>query len=363
MMSDKKAKLKNLRDSIAAIDEQLLRQLEVRAEKSLQIHRLLEGEPVQADPGYRSKLKQLLQQAGQALPKESLARIFEEVFAAARALEEPVKVACMGPEGAFSGLVAKQQFGASVTLLECATVAEALEQVVRGRAAYAVFPFESSVDGLVQSSIRELERTDLVMVAERAMPATYDLVATEESPRIETIFTTASAHAACELFLEREFPEAKVVDVRSPARAVSGTVDNDNSAALIPAPTGRAESLTPLRSNVGDMADMHFRYGVAGNRPAPRSGHDTTCLLLSVDDSPGALYDVLRHLAERRINMKKLQSWPVADQAWHYVFYVEIAGHPSDRPVVTALEAVKRSTKYFRLLGSFPSRVAPPDSV
>jgi chorismate mutase/prephenate dehydratase len=44
----------------------------------------------------------------------------------------------------------------------------------------------------------------------------------------------------------------------------------------------------------------------------------------------------------------------VQHEAWDYVFYVEVGGHVSDRPVVTALEAVKRSTKYLKVLGSFP---------
>jgi chorismate mutase / prephenate dehydratase len=86
-----------------------------------------------------------------------------------------------------------------------------------------------------------------------------------------------------------------------------------------------------------------------------RSGHDTTCLLFSVDDSPGALFDVLRHFAERGINLKRLQSRPVHGAGWDYLFYVEVSGHITDRAVVTALEAVKRATKYLRVLGSFPS--------
>ena len=99
---------------------------------------------------------------------------------------------------------------------------------------------------------------------------------------------------------------------------------------------------------------MSFRYAIAGARPAIRSGKDTTCLLFSVDDSPGALFDVLRHFAERGVNLKKLQSRPVSGKGWDYVFYVEVSGHVTDRPLVTALEAVKRGTKYLKVLGSFP---------
>jgi chorismate mutase/prephenate dehydratase len=75
--------------------------------------------------------------------------------------------------------------------------------------------------------------------------------------------------------------------------------------------------------------------------------------LIGVDTSPGSLFDVLRHFAERGINLRKLQSRPAQRETWDYVFYVEIGGHVSDRPVVTALESIKRNTKYLRVLGSF----------
>jgi len=64
---------------------------------------------------------------------------------------------------------------------------------------------------------------------------------------------------------------------------------------------------------------------------------------------------VLGHFAERGINLKKIQSRPVRGDSWDYIFYVEVSGHVTDRAVVTAMEAVKGSTKYLKLLGSFPT--------
>jgi chorismate mutase/prephenate dehydratase len=97
-----------------------------------------------------------------------------------------------------------------------------------------------------------------------------------------------------------------------------------------------------------------MRFAIASARPAMRSGNDVTCILFSVDDQPGSLFGVLRHFAERGVNLKKLQSRPVSHPSWDYVFYVELGAHVTERPVVTALEAIKRTTKYLKVLGSFP---------
>ncbi len=288
------------------------------------------------------------------LPVQDQRAVFRQIRAAGRALEQPARVAYLGPEGGFCHLTAKAHFGASTSYVECVTVGDAFDEVVRARSAYAVFPFESSLDGLVMGSINALEQTDLVLVAERTTAATYDLMShTANIADIEKVYATAAAHAACELFLDRELPKVTVIDVRSPIVAADLTRGDHGSAALVPKQCGTDAELEVVRGNVSDASDMSFRYAIASGTPAMRSGKDHTCLLFSVDDTPGALFDVLRHFAERGVNLKRLQSRPVSGKGWDYVFYVEVSGHVTDRPLVTALEAVKRGTKYLRVLGSF----------
>ena len=86
---------------------------------------------------------------------------------------------------------------------------------------------------------------------------------------------------------------------------------------------------------------------------AGRSGSDATALVFSVHDKPGALLDVLKVFADRDINVSKIQSRPSPDDAWVYLFFVEISGHATDRAVVTAFEEVKRMTRFFKVLGSY----------
>jgi chorismate mutase / prephenate dehydratase len=356
-MADAKREIAELREQIAAIDRQLLERLEARAKLSRDIHAELEGEPASSDLAEREALQKIEAAMTGALPVESVRAIFQQIRAEARAIEQPVRVAYVGPEGGFCHELAKSYFGASAQFVESGSATEAFDEVVRGRAVFAVFPFESSTDGLVQPAITALAQTELVMVAERAAQATYALMSrTGNLSDVDKVYATAIAHTACERFLARELPKVSVIDVRSPIVAAQLAQEDHGSAAIVPERCGAAAELMVARSNVGDASDLRFRYGVASARPGMRSGNDTTCLLFSVDDSPGALFDVLRHFAERGINLKKLQSRPVQSESWDYVFYVEVSGHVTDRPVVTALEAVKRSTKYLKVLGSFPTQ-------
>jgi chorismate mutase/prephenate dehydratase len=279
------------------------------------------------------------------------------VAAAGRALERPTTVAYVGPEGGFCHHMVRSHFGGGTTLVECVTVADVLQEVLRKRAVYGTFPFDSSVDGLIVPAVSALAETDLVLVAERTQPAALCLMTapgTADAP-IERVVATSASHAASELFRKRELPDAIVLDVRSPVEAARIVRADPQSGAIVPEACGLEQGLTSRKANVGNEPDLRYRYGIVGSRPASRSANDTTCLLFSLDDAPGTLFQVLRHFAERGINLKKIQSRPVRGASWDYVFYVEVAGHVTDRPVVTALEAVKGDTRYLKILGSFPT--------
>ena len=94
---------------------------------------------------------------------------------------------------------------------------------------------------------------------------------------------------------------------------------------------------------------------MVGARPSSRTGDDVTSLVFSVQDAPGSLLDVLKVFAERGINLSNIQSHPVEGQTWQYLFYVDMAGHFTDRPLVMAFEEMKRITRFFKVLGSYPA--------
>jgi len=351
---DSKNRLAEVRARISGLDRELAQKLVDRAKLSKEIRALFEpgGPPPEPE---REELRIADEFPEGELPKDALRSILAEVAATGRAIERPVRVAYFGQEGGFCHQMARRHFGLTAALTECGTIADALEEVQRQRATFCAFPFESSVDGLTLPAVFALAETDLVLVAERTIPAMYCLMNTSgDGSGITKLYATSAGHAASERFRKREYPNAAILDVLSPLEAAKMAREAD-SAAILPEACGREAGLVVAKANVGDEPELKYRYAIIGTRPTSRTGSDTTCLLFSLDDAPGTLFQVLRHFAERGINLKKIQSRPVRGKSWDYIFYVEVSGHMTDRPVVTALEAVKGSTKYLKLLGSFPT--------
>lgn len=363
-MTDRRREVQELREKIAKVDSEIRERLDARARLSLEIHSLVEAEPPGANGTEREWLDRVSAGAPPSaspaggMPEASLKAIFRAIRAAGRAIEQPVRVAVAGAEGGFCYQVALEVFGATTQIIEAPSADGALSEVTRNRAAFAVFPLESSVEGVMQSALLTLAETDIMLVGERVAGATYELMSlVRDRAQLERIYLTAAAHAACQSYLDKELPQATVIDVRSPRVAADLARESEASGAIVPEPTGAKAGLDVLQVNVSDIADLKYRYAIAGQRPAARTGHDVCSMLFATDNQPGALYEILRHFAERGINMRKLQTLQVRRDGFDFYFYAEIHGHASDRPVVTALEAVKRSVRYFRLLGSFPSGI------
>jgi chorismate mutase/prephenate dehydratase len=224
-----------------------------------------------------------------------------------------------------------------------------------------VLPYESLQEGPLFPTIQEIAAAELKLVGERQLGQAVVLVNRSGNPAdIEKIYAHPPDHVACVRYLEANHAQAAVVDVRSPILALDLAAENHGSAAIVPRGLIGTRDLRVARENIGDEGEVRVRYGIISKLPAQRTGADATAVLFSVQDNPGALYDILHHFKERNCNLRRIQSRPVAGEGWSYLFYVEVSGHVTDRSLVAALEEIKRETKQLKVVGSFPLEI--PDT-
>jgi chorismate mutase / prephenate dehydratase len=352
-MTDRRRELEDLRRQMAEADTDILRGLQRRAQLAKQIGTLGPSAPSSV-VGEREQLALLEKMAADELPGEVVRSVFREIRAATASLERPSRVAYVGPEGGFAHVAAQSQFGLGAALSPADAVDLAIDEVTRQRADFAVIPLETSVEGALQTSIEALSATELSLAAKIEIAASLSVMGrASHASEIEKVYVYATDRLACQKYLASQ--RAAVVEVRSPLAACQACLQDPTGAAIAAETVGQQAGLVAIQTNVGDRADMRVRYGVIAARPTQRSGSDTTALIFGVHDAPGALFDVLKHFAERGINLKTIHSRPKQGENWNYLFYVEVSGHVTDRGVVTALEEIKRGTRLLKVLGSFPS--------
>src|SRR5580700_3055196 len=353
-MAEGKREVEELRAEMARLDAQLLGTLEKRAKASKKIGELRKGQPVALPMGDRAALHALVARSSGELPTDAVREIFREIFGACLALELPVKVAYLAPDGGSAHAAARGRFGASSNLVAVETTAAAIEEVTRDRTEFAVVPLETRADGPVHGTIEALTECDLKIVGTIEETWSLHLVnRTGNLSDVEKVYATAADRAGCSRFLHSLGPRVAVMDLKSPLHACQIAVEDHGAGALANEVFAASLGLEVARRNVLDEGDHRIRYAIVGRRPASRTGNDLTSFVFSVDDAPGALLDVLKQFAERGISLVKIHSRPVEGRSWAYLFFVEVVGHATDRNLVTALEDVKRLAKFFKVLGSY----------
>jgi chorismate mutase / prephenate dehydratase len=96
------------------------------------------------------------------------------------------------------------------------------------------------------------------------------------------------------------------------------------------------------------------RFAAIGKRQAGPTGRDKTSVMFFLADRPGALYKSLGALAERGINMTRIESRPMKTRNWEYLFFTDIEGHEQDAGVREALQEMEKQCVLLKRLGSYP---------
>ena len=109
-----------------------------------------------------------------------------------------------------------------------------------------------------------------------------------------------------------------------------------------------------IAQEIEDNPNNFTRFFILSHQDSPPSGNDKTSIVFSVKHKPGALYESLKELAARNINLTKIESRPTRQKPWEYNFYLDFEGHREDKAAQEALETLEKTTLFLKVLGSYP---------
>jgi len=353
--------LSPLRERIDALDRELLRLISARA--------ALAGEvaAVKSANGdrrfYRPEreaaiLRHIRERNPGPLDGEEITRLFREIMSACLALEQPLAVAFLGPEGTFTQAAALKHFGHSIRAVPVGDIADVFREVEAGACAYGVVPVENSTEGVVSHTLDLFMGSPLKIAGEVTLRIHHHLMSREpDLADIRTLFSHQQSLAQCRGWLDRHLPGAERVAVGSNAQAAAMAAAEAGSAAVAGEATAGIYDLKVLARRIEDEPGNTTRFLVLAREDSPASGRDKTSLLLTCRNEPGGLYRLLAPLAEHRISMTRIESRPSRRGIWDYVFYIDILGHRDEALVGKALRQLEDASLYFKILGSYPEAV------
>lgn len=357
-MNQDDSQLKQHRDQIDAIDEQLLALVNQRAAHASEIGRLKGGGPIYRPEREAQVLRRLLELNQGPLPDPAISSIFRSVMSHCRTLEKALTVAFLGPQGTFSEEAANKQFGGLSAPLQCLSIDEVFRVVEAEQADYGVVPVENSTEGAVGRTLDLLTSTQLHICGEITLPVHHNLLSTStQMDDIQTVYSHSQSLAQCHAWLHQHLPHANLQAVSSNAEAARLAAEQPACAAIASERAADIFQLQTLALHIEDDPKNTTRFLVLAKHAVAASGHDKTSLLIATKNIPGAMVSILEPLASNQVSMSKFESRPAKAGLWEYVFFVDIEGHQSDPQVQRALQAIEARASLLKVLGSYPQAV------
>ncbi len=368
-IDDSSIVLGELRDKIDGIDQKIGELISQRANCAMQVAEVKQreagDEPVNFYRPEREAqvLRRAMERNQGPLKDEEFARLFREIMSACLALENPVKVAYLGPEGTYTQQAALKHFGKSAVAISQSAIDEVFREVESGAVQYGVVPVENSSGGVVSHTLDSFVESNVKICGEVVLRIHHHLLVSDvtKTEDISRIYSHPQSFAQCRKWLDAHFPKAERIPVSSNSEAAKRVKSEWNSAAIAGEIAAELYSLTSHSHNIEDQPDNSTRFliigGDIGGETVMDSGEDKTSIVVATKNEPGALHQLLEPFHRHGIDLTRVETRPSPTGTWNYVFFIDFSGHTNDQSIKDALSDISARASDLKVLGSYPKGV------
>ena len=288
-------------------------------------------------------------------PTRVAAQIKTALAAGGEVFPQTGLVACQGVEGANSQ-VACDRLLPRGNIVYVKTFDAVVSAVESGLCKFGVLPIENSSNGSVRAVYELLQNHKLSIVRSTRLCIRHELLALPgvKMSDITEIYSHQQAIGQCSKFLNG-LNGVHVIPCDNTAMAAKMVAESGNrhAAAISSHPCAALYGLETLNDSIQDSDNNYTRFICVSKDPVIYAGANRISLIVSTDNKPGALYEILSKLAALGINMTKLESCPVTGRNFEFIFFLEIEASVQDPSVMAMLQELERNCSGFQYLGSY----------
>ncbi|GAB3379741.1 prephenate dehydratase [Spongiibacter taiwanensis] len=370
---EKPVDLNTLRNQIDDIDSQIHRLLNQRARCAQQVAEVKLREHASAaqfeSSGESSSSQQLLfyrpEREAQVLKRvkdanegpladDTVAYIFREIMSACLALEKPLDVAFLGPEGTFTQAAAIKHFGHAINSVPKASIDSVFRDVEAGRCNYGVVPVENSTEGMVALTLDAFINSPLKICGEVDLRIRLQLMQKDADQQITKIIAHQQALAQCRRWLDAHYPGIPRQAVSSNGEAAKMAAADTSIAAVAGELAAEQYGLSVVAGDIEDLTNNTTRFLIIGREDVAPSGRDKTSIVVSARNVPGALVRLLEPFEQANVMLTRIDTRPSRSEAWTYLFFIEFEGHQQDAVITDILKVIETHSQTYKILGSYP---------
>ena len=374
--------LTELRQQIDSIDDQLVQLFCQRMEVAAQIAdcKKRSGTPIYVPAREREKLQDVARKAGpemdnytrvlysmlfelsrsyQSKRSGQISPLYNQITQAIQQTpnlfpQSPMG-ACQGVEGAYSQIACEKIFKNPMILYfkNFEAVFSAIEQ---GMCQYGILPIENSTAGSVKKVYDLMIQHRFSIVRTFRLKVDHNLLANPGAKLsdIKEIYSHEQAISQCSEFLQT-LPGVTVIPVANTAMAAEMVAKSGRKdvAALSSRSCAQLYGLVNLAASVQDQGSNHTRFICISKNLEIYPGADKTTIMMILNHKPGALYKVLARLYTLGINVTKLESRPLPEREFEFMFYFDLETSIYSQEFVQLMCELAQLCEEFKYLGSY----------
>lgn len=293
-------------------------------------------------------------------PESKYAAIIENAReTTAKLFPEKARVACQGVEGAYSQIAASKMFKIP-SILYFSSFDGVFAAIESGMCEYGVLPIENSTAGSVKRVYDLMVDHNLYVVRSMRVKIDHNLLSKPGTKLsdIGEIFSHEQAIDQCAAFL-RTLKDVKVTVCPNTAVAARMVAESERGdvAALSSRDCAELYGLSALANSVQDKSNNYTRFICVAKNPQIYPGADRTSIMLVTPHKPGALYNVLARINALGLNLLKLESRPLPEREFEFMFYFDIEGSPYSPELLELISELESDSEEFKYLGTYAESI------
>ena len=265
-------------------------------------------------------------------------------------------VACQGVEGAYSQIAAERLFGAP-DIVFFSSWDKVFSAIEAGMCRYGVIPIENSTAGSVNQVYDLMISRKFKIVRTVRIKIDHNLLAPAgvELKDIKEVVSHEQAISQCASFLSALGPDVKITRVENTAKAAEMVAKSGRRdiVSISSRSCAAQYGLSVLRSAIQDNGNNHTRFICITNKTEIYPGADRTSLMVVTPHKPGALYRMLSKFNALGINLLKLESRPIPDRDFEFMFYFDLEASVYSEKLAELLAELERECEEFSYLGTY----------
>lgn len=234
---------------------------------------------------------------------------------------------------------------------------DVFKAIERDEIAYGVLPVENTSTGCVREVYDLLRRYGFYIVGEQCVKVEHHLMCCEsgDMDSIRAVYSHPQAFMQSAAYLDQyQWKQMPFSNTAASAKYVRDSSRPD-LAAIASEKAAELYGLKIIASHINFNSNNYTKFVIISKHLSTSKENDKISIVISTKHEAGMLYQVIGKIAEKKLNMLKIESRPNLEKSWEYYFYIDFEGNVAEDRVRTAIESIESKCVYFQLLGNYRS--------